>query len=57
MSTKFDILPKKELIRQKILILGGGFETLESAIWFKKYGFDVIIITKQDFMCIYPIPI
>jgi len=42
---------------KKVLVLGGGFAALESAIWLKKYGFDVTIITKQKYMYIYPISI
>jgi len=42
---------------KKVLILGGGFAALESAIWLKKYGFDVTIVTNRDYMYIYPISI
>jgi len=42
---------------KKVLILGGGFGGLESAIWLKKYGFDVTLISDRKYMYIYPISI
>jgi len=42
---------------KKVLILGGGFAALEAAIWLKKYGFDVTIVTNRDYMYVYPISI
>jgi len=42
---------------KKVLILGGGFAALESAIWLKKYGFDVTVVTNREYMYIYPISI
>jgi len=42
---------------KKVLILGGGFAALESAIWLRKYGFDVTIVTNRKYMYIYPISI
>jgi len=42
---------------KKVLILGGGFAALESAIWLRKYGFDVTIITNREYMYVYPISI
>jgi len=42
---------------KKVLVLGGGFAALESAIWLKKYGFDVTVITNRDYMYVYPISI
>ena len=31
---------------KKVLVLGGGFGALESAIYLRKYGFDVTVITN-----------
>ncbi|WP_457560152.1 NAD(P)/FAD-dependent oxidoreductase [Caminibacter sp.] len=42
---------------KKVLILGGGFAALEAAIWLRKYGFDVKLITERDYMYVYPISI
>ena len=42
---------------KKVLILGGGFAALEAAIWLRKYGFDVTVVTNRDYMYIYPISI
>ncbi len=42
---------------KKVLILGGGFAALESAIWLKKYGFDVTVVTNREYMYVYPISI
>ena len=42
---------------KKVLILGGGFAALEAAIWLRKYGFDVTIVTNRDYMYVYPISI
>ena len=42
---------------KKVLILGGGFAALESAIWLRKYGFDVTVIANREYMYIYPISI
>ena len=42
---------------KKVLILGGGFAGLESAIWLRKYGYDVTLISNRDYMYIYPISI
>jgi sulfide:quinone oxidoreductase len=44
-------------MNKKVLVLGGGFGALESAIYLRKYGFDVTIITNRDYMYIYPISI
>ncbi len=41
----------------KVLILGGGFAALEAAIWLKKYGFDVKVVTDRKYMYVYPISI
>jgi len=42
---------------KRVLILGGGFAALESAILLRKYGFDVTVVTKSDYMYVYPISI
>ena len=42
---------------KKVLILGGGFAGLESAIFLKKYGFDVTLVSDRDYMYVYPISI
>jgi len=42
---------------KKVLILGGGFAGLESAIWLRKYGFDVTLVNEREYMYIYPISI
>ncbi len=42
---------------KKVLILGGGFAGLESAIWLKKYGYDVTLISNRNYMYVYPISI
>jgi len=42
---------------KKVLILGGGFGGLESAIWLRKYGFDVTLVSDRKYMYIYPISI
>jgi sulfide:quinone oxidoreductase len=42
---------------KKVLVLGGGFGALESAIWLRKYGFEVTVITNRKYMYIYPISI
>ncbi|NPA87594.1 MAG: NAD-binding protein, partial [Epsilonproteobacteria bacterium] len=42
---------------KKVLVLGGGFAALESAIWLRKYGFDVTVITNREYMYVYPISI
>ena len=42
---------------KKVLILGGGFAALETAIYLRKYGFDVTIVTNRKYMYIYPISI
>ena len=42
---------------KKVLILGGGFAGLESAIWLRKYGFDVTLVNDRKYMYVYPISI
>ena len=42
---------------KKILVLGGGFAGLESAIAGRKAGFDVTLVSERDYLYIYPISI
>jgi len=42
---------------KKVLILGGGFAGLESAIFLRKYGFDVTLVSDRDYIYVYPISI
>ena len=42
---------------RKVLILGGGFAGVESAIYLRKYGFDVTLVSNRDYFYIYPISI
>ncbi len=37
-----------------VLILGGGFAGLEAAIFLRKYGFAVTLISERDYLYIYP---
>ncbi|RUM65477.1 MAG: sulfide:quinone reductase [Sulfurospirillum sp.] len=39
---------------KKVLVLGGGFAGLEAAIFLRKYGFDVTLISERDYLYIYP---
>ncbi len=39
---------------KKVLVLGGGFAGLEAAIFLRKYGFDVTMISNRDYLYIYP---
>lgn len=41
----------------KILVLGGGFAGVETAIKLRKYGYEVTLISERDYMFIYPISI
>ncbi len=41
----------------KVLVLGGGFAGLESAIAARKAGFDVTMVSDRDYLYIYPISI
>ncbi|MCF6181288.1 FAD-dependent oxidoreductase [Lutibacter sp.] len=41
----------------KILVLGGGFAGIETAIKLRKYGYEVTLISERDYMFIYPISI
>ncbi len=42
---------------KKVLILGGGFAGLEAAIFLRKRGFKVTMISNRDYFYIYPISI
>jgi sulfide:quinone oxidoreductase len=39
---------------KKVLVLGGGFAGLESAIYLRKYGYSVTLVSERDFFYIYP---
>jgi sulfide:quinone oxidoreductase len=39
---------------KKVLILGGGFAGLEAAIFLRKYGFEVTMISNRDYLYVYP---
>jgi len=39
---------------KKVLILGGGFAGVESAIFLRKEGFEVTLISNRDYFYIYP---
>ncbi len=39
---------------KRVLILGGGFAGVESAIYLKKNKFDVTLVSDRDFFYIYP---
>ena len=38
----------------KVLVLGGGFAGIESAIYLRKDGFDVTLVSDRDYFYIYP---
>ena len=42
---------------EKILIIGGGIAGVEAAIYYRKEGFDVELISDRDYLFIYPISI
>lgn len=39
---------------KKVLVLGGGFAGIEAAIFLRKYGFDVTVLSNREYMYIYP---
>lgn len=43
-----------ETKRDKVLILGGGFAGVESAIFLRKAGFSVTLVSDRDYFYIYP---
>jgi len=44
-------------MKKKVLVLGGGFAGIESAIHLRKEGFDVTLVSNRDYFYIYPISI
>jgi len=41
-------------MRQKVLVLGGGFAGVEAAIFLRKQGAEVTLVSERDFFYIYP---
>ena len=39
---------------KKVLVLGGGFAAIESAIYLRKNNYDVTVVSDRDFFYIYP---
>ena len=39
---------------KKVLVLGGGFAAIESAIFLRKRNYEVTLVTDRDFFYIYP---
>jgi len=39
---------------KKVLVIGGGFAGLESAIYLRKYNYDVTLVSDRDYFYIYP---
>jgi len=44
-------------MKESVLVLGGGFAGVESAIKLCKYGYDVTLISNRDYLFVYPISI
>jgi len=44
-------------MKRQIVILGGGFAGVESAIKLKKFGYDVLLVSNRDYLFVYPISI
>ncbi|MBN2668853.1 MAG: FAD-dependent oxidoreductase [Bacteroidales bacterium] len=42
---------------KKMLVLGGGFAGVESAIQLRKYGYQVSLVSNRDYLFVYPISI
>lgn len=42
---------------KKVVVIGGGFAGLESAIQLRKRGFEVTLVSDRDYLFIYPISI
>ncbi|MEZ0323077.1 MAG: FAD-dependent oxidoreductase [Hydrogenothermaceae bacterium] len=42
---------------KKVVVLGGGIAGVETAIFLRKYKFDVEVISDRDFLFVYPISI
>lgn len=47
----------KDIKTKKMLVLGGGFAGVESAILLRKYGYEVTLVSNRDYLFIYPISI
>ncbi len=45
---------KKEVKMKSVLILGGGFAGVESAIYLRKHNYNVTLVSDRDFFYIYP---
>ena len=43
-----------DITKSKILILGGGFAGLEAAIFLRKSGYEVTLVSDRDYFYIYP---
>ena len=41
----------------KVVVLGGGIGGLESAIYLRKYGFDVTLVSDRPYLYLYPVSI
>lgn len=41
----------------KVVVIGGGIGGLESAIYLRKYGFDVTLVSDRDYLYLYPVSI
>ena len=39
---------------KSVLVLGGGFAGVESAIFLRKNGMDVTLVSDRDYFYIYP---
>ncbi|MDP3266827.1 MAG: FAD-dependent oxidoreductase [Sulfuricurvum sp.] len=42
---------------KRVVILGGGIAAIEAAIFYKKEGFEVELVSERDYLFIYPISI
>jgi len=42
---------------KKVLVLGGGIAGIEAAIYLRKNGFNVTVVSNRDYLYIYPISI
>jgi sulfide:quinone oxidoreductase len=42
---------------KKVVIAGGGFAGVEAAIFLRKQGFDVTLVSNRDYLYLYPISI
>jgi len=43
-----------EIKKDKVLILGGGFAGVEAAIFLRKEGYSVTLVSDRDYFYIYP---